>query len=89
MRNINVRVQEILLISYSYSILLTEGDRGLRKSFILQELCHVNRNEKGFLIFFQVFGVNEITPFCYMGNDKKKNQKVFLHSSIFITNFAN
>ena len=32
-RNINVRVQEILLISYSDSILLTEGDRGLRKSF--------------------------------------------------------
>ena len=64
-RDINVRVQEILLISYSNSILLTEGDRGVRKSFILQELCHVNRNEKGFLIFFQVFGVNEITPFYY------------------------
>ena len=32
-RNINVRVKEILLISYSNSILLTEGDRGLRKSF--------------------------------------------------------
>ena len=45
--------------------ILTEGDRGLRKSFILQELCHVNRNEKGFRIFFQVFGVNEITPFYY------------------------
>ena len=28
-------------------------------------MCHVNRNEKGFLIFFQVFGVNEITPFYY------------------------